>query len=124
MKINKFCIFLITVSLFLLISIGSACAADVSDDADVQLADGESDVVLADNDVDIGDDALQETADADTESAVESEDVCSLDETDTVQSTTNGKLIVVNSETEYKSGNFTFKLVDIDNNDAPIPNKN
>ena len=123
MKINKFCIFLITVSLFLLISIGSACAADVSEDAAVQLADGESDVVLADNDVDIGDDALQETADADTESAVESEDVCSLDETDTVQSTTNGKLIVVNSETEYKSGNFTFKLVDIDNNDAPIPNK-
>lgn len=124
MRINKFCIFLITVSLFLLISIGSACAADVSDDADVQLADGESDVVLADNDVDIGDDALQETVDADTESAVESDDVCSLDETDTVQSTTNGKIIVVNSEAEYRSGNFTFKLVDTDNNDVPIPNKN
>ena len=111
MKLNKFCIFLITISLFLLISIGFACASDISDDADVQLVDDESDTA---------EDVLQETIDA----GVKPDDVCSLDETDTVKAATNGKIIVENSEAEYNSGNFTFKLVDIDNNDAPIANKN
>ena len=32
----------------------------------------------------------------------------------------NARIVVVNNENEYKTGNFTFKVVDTDNEDAPI----
>ena len=35
----------------------------------------------------------------------------------------NGKIIILNSVNEYSNGNFTFKLVDIDDGDKPIEGK-
>ena len=50
MKLKNSHILLIVMTLFLLVSIGSVCASENATDADMQLADDGSDVVLADED--------------------------------------------------------------------------
>ena len=51
------------------------------------------------------------------------DDALSLTQNTTINQIVNGKIIILNLEAEYRSNNFTFLLVDIDNNDTPIANK-
>ena len=41
----------------------------------------------------------------------------------TINQIINAEIIIINTEAEYRSGNFTFLLVDIDNNNTPIPDR-
>jgi hypothetical protein len=63
MKLKKSHILLIVIAIFLLISIGSACASDnITDDGDIELADDGENVVLSDTDTvgNVPDDTNQE----------------------------------------------------------------
>ena len=42
----------------------------------------------------------------------------------TINKIINGEIRILNTEVDYRSGNFTFLLVDIDNNNTPIANRN
>ncbi|MBQ9160047.1 MAG: hypothetical protein IJ122_01830 [Methanobrevibacter sp.] len=42
----------------------------------------------------------------------------------TINQIINGEIRIINSQAEYRCGNFTFLLVDIDNNNTPVANRN
>ena len=48
----------------------------------------------------------------------------SLSQNTTINKIINGEIIILNAEAEYRSGNFTFLLVDVDNNNTPVANRN
>ena len=51
------------------------------------------------------------------------DDTLSLTQNTTLNRIVNAEIRILNIETEYRSGNFTFLLVDIDNNYTPVANK-
>ena len=51
------------------------------------------------------------------------DDTLSLTQNTTINRIINAKIIILNTEAEYRSGNFTFLLVDVDNNNTPVANK-
>ena len=50
-------------------------------------------------------------------------DTLSLTQNTTINQIINADIRIINTEAEYRSGNFTFLLVDIDNNNTPIPDR-
>ena len=51
------------------------------------------------------------------------DDTLSLTQNTTINQIINAEIRIINTEAEYRSGNFTFLLVDIDNNNTPIPDR-
>ena len=51
------------------------------------------------------------------------DDTLSFTKNTTINQIVNAEIRIINTEAEYRSGNFTFLLVDVDNNYAPLPNK-
>lgn len=51
------------------------------------------------------------------------DDTISLSQNTTINQIVNAEIRIINLEAEYRSGNFSFMLVDIDNNSAPVSGK-
>ena len=117
MNFKKTHILLIVLSVFLLISIGSVCAAENASDVDIQLADSEIDTPISN---DVGD-SIEPLEDENNDVNDDLIDDTTNDGNETEEKT-DINIIPVNVENEYQSGNFTFRVVDAKDN-TPIVGK-